>query len=627
MGGMTNHKTTWWYHAVSCDTSYLPRTSRCQDESRLSLGLSLQDSATPAPLPALEVPFRTMLTFLSAALLALLALPQQSVAWPAQMGHHESHLEPLTVEQQERLRELVPPVMDTHYNMPMDRAQSDCPANLIPRIFPADAIAFSAATAYCSSMLAATAWHTVTHTPTAYILPNTIFTVPAPQPTPPPESAILKHVARFDGAKISSAYVAAADSDADFLRKQTGCIYDLMTIPRDLRVPPPTTFRLPHRCTLLVPMASDKKGPTTAKVSDIISSFAPTRKFGPAPGQKPYSVTSLDFDDTGELALVAQDNETLQIYNCKEGLEAKELKSQKYGVDLARFGHHSASIFYASTKGDDNIRYLSSHDNSYIRYFRGHTAPVTCLALSPSNDNFLSASLDDTVRLWDMQSQSAQGILKLKQPTLCAYDPTATVLAIACPLAQQILLYDVRNFDKPPFTTFDLQPAEHAHGGGPHAGPQNNWAKLEFSNDGKRLLLVTTGPGHYLLDAFSGKLLAFCARPQGPTGRLPPAQWGELRERQRSKSAAGLGATGQGDACMSPDGRYVIGGSGEHGLCVWDAAGREAGEPGARDMVLQPLHELGSKVAGRAAVVAYNPRHNLVVTADKAVVFWLPDMD
>jgi len=74
---------------------------------------------------------------------------------------------------------------------------------------------------------------------------------------------------------------------------------------------------------------------------------------------KPLSITSIDFDDTGELALVARDDETLQIYNCKEGKHAKELKSQKYGVDLARFAHHSQSIIYASTKGDGTQDCLS----------------------------------------------------------------------------------------------------------------------------------------------------------------------------------------------------------------------------------------------------------------------------
>jgi len=57
---------------------------------------------------------------------------------------------------------------------------------------------------------------------------------------------------------------------------------------------------------------------------------------------------------------VAQDDETLQIYNCKEGKHAKELKSQKYGVDLARFAHHPQSIIYASTKGDGMSLTLST---------------------------------------------------------------------------------------------------------------------------------------------------------------------------------------------------------------------------------------------------------------------------
>lgn len=49
---------------------------------------------------------------------------------------------------------------------------------------------------------------------------------------------------------------------------------------------------------------------------------------------------------------MARDDDTLQIYNCKEGKHAKELKSQKYGVHLARFSHHAQSIIYASTKVD-----------------------------------------------------------------------------------------------------------------------------------------------------------------------------------------------------------------------------------------------------------------------------------
>jgi len=76
------------------------------------------------------------------------------------------------------------------------------------------------------------------------------------------------------------------------------------------------------------------------------------QRFGQREAERPFSVTSIDFDDTGELCLVARDDETIQVYNCKDGKHTKELKSQKYGVDLARFTHHNQSIIYASTKID-----------------------------------------------------------------------------------------------------------------------------------------------------------------------------------------------------------------------------------------------------------------------------------
>ncbi|KAL9632195.1 MAG: hypothetical protein Q9164_005475 [Protoblastenia rupestris] len=350
------------------------------------------------------------------------------------------------------------------------------------------------------------------------------------------------------------------------------------------------------------PPGGPQSGQTTQKTSDVIGTFRTTKLF--KLGKPDTAVTSLDFDDSGEFLLAACDDDSLQLYNAKEGRHVKQLLSQKYGAHLARFTHHATSIIYASTKVDDGIRYLSTHDNAFLRYFKGHTAPVTSLAVCPASDTFLSCSLDNTIRLWDLKSPSPQGRLNLSTPHLAAYDPSATVIAIASSSTHTILLYDLRNYDKPPFATFDVRRylSQHAIN-----SLKPDWTRLEFSNDGKSLLLATnSSAGHLLLDAFEGSLRAHCVRSQQPLNlRAPPGVPGQL---------------GQGDVCFSSDGRYLIGGSGgDRDAIVWDTQGQVEIET----KQLKPMCGLPCK--SRAAVAEWNPRYNMCATADKEVIFWVPD--
>lgn len=48
--------------------------------------------------------------------------------------------------------------------------------------------------------------------------------------------------------------------------------------------------------------------------------------------------------------MTSESDETIQIYNVREGRHDKTLLSKKYGVKLAKFTHASSSIIYASTK-------------------------------------------------------------------------------------------------------------------------------------------------------------------------------------------------------------------------------------------------------------------------------------
>ncbi|PHH61047.1 hypothetical protein CDD81_815 [Ophiocordyceps australis] len=356
-------------------------------------------------------------------------------------------------------------------------------------------------------------------------------------------------------------------------------------------------------------------GTSVANLSDIMSSFRPTKLLKREDiknGRPSPYVLSIDYDDQGELLMTSASDETIQIYNVREGRHDKSLLSKKYGVKLAKFTHTSSSIIYASTKQNHAIRYLATHDNSFIRYFEGHEANVTCLAVHPGSDNFISCSQDNSVRLWDTQTKNCQCQLMLKDPCLAAYDPSATVFAVACPSSGSILLYDVRNYDKAPFTVIDV--IEKCRGLDSHFLVKG-WTKLEFSNDGKTLLLGTKGNGHFLFDAFDGALKAHLHKPAGGTRRLAPGEPAVAANGDAISDPTNLESSG--DCCITPDGRFIVSGS-KQDVFVWDTLGTTS-----ETKVLEPLWTLPDK--REAAVVAFNPRFNFMATADQDLVLWLPD--
>ncbi len=150
----------------------------------------------------------------------------------------------------------------------------------------------------------------------------------------------------------------------------------------------------------------------------------------------------------------------------------------------------------ASNNGwDHTLRYWSLHDNSYLRYFRGHSDRVDALAMSPVNDCFLSGSVDGSVRMWDLRTNVCQGLLKRRAGgrAAVAFDPQGLIFATTS--QHQIKLFDSRSFDKGPFSTFQVTydvPFE--------------FGSMKFSNDGHSLLLSTSCDAVFLLDAFDGDM-------------------------------------------------------------------------------------------------------------------------
>lgn len=80
-------------------------------------------------------------------------------------------------------------------------------------------------------------------------------------------------------------------------------------------------------------------------------------------------------------------DESITIYDCLQGKQVKTVYSKKYGLGAGgctRFAQSSAmeigaTVLHSSTREDDVIRYLSLHDNQYLRYFKGHKSRVVSM--------------------------------------------------------------------------------------------------------------------------------------------------------------------------------------------------------------------------------------------------------
>ncbi len=159
----------------------------------------------------------------------------------------------------------------------------------------------------------------------------------------------------------------------------------------------------------------------------VMKTFCVAKSFKENDGGR---VNSIHFSWDGLSLITSSDDDQIIIYDCERGEQKRLVNSQKYGVDLARFTHAKNAAIHASTKRDDAIRYLSLHDNKFIRYFTGHTKKVISLEMSPSDDTFISGGLDNAVRLWDLRTPSPVGLMNVQGKPVCAFDPEGLVFSV-----------------------------------------------------------------------------------------------------------------------------------------------------------------------------------------------------
>jgi len=286
------------------------------------------------------------------------------------------------------------------------------------------------------------------------------------------------------------------------------------------------------------------------------------------------SINNIHFSSDGASLISSAEDDQIVIYDCERGVQKRSINSKKYGVDLIHFTQNKAHVVHASTKENDIIRYLNVGENKYISYFRGHSKRVVTLCMSPTDDSFLSGSLDKTIRLWDLRSANCQGLMHLAGRPVAAFDPEGLIFAAGIN-SESVKLYDLRSFDKGPFSSFKFS-----------ADKDIEWTGLKFSPDGKTILISTNGSHIRLIDSFSGNTL------QTFTGHL------------NSKNIPL-------EASFSPDSQFVISGSTDGRVHIWNA------ENGTKVCVLNGDH------TEPVRCVQFNPKYMMMASACKNMAFWL----
>lgn len=295
-------------------------------------------------------------------------------------------------------------------------------------------------------------------------------------------------------------------------------------------------------------------------------------------------ITSLSYDDHGQYLLTSSASDNMHLYDAVGCRFLNTIASKKYGCHSAKFTHAQNECVYSSTMKSFDIRHLNLETNQYLRYFTGHGALVSDIQVSPLNDTFLSASYDESVRLWDLRASKSQAIVPSLVPSCIAYDPSGLVFALGNPENNELGLYNLKQLKNGPFLVIKVKPGF------------TQWNKLEFSNDGKYLLLGSSAGRQLILDAFDGSQLF----------ELTGTKSFPLREFMDS-----------GSACFTPDGRFTLGTDYDGKIAIWSHY------DSISNKTLKPQGYITAAPNSCPRTIAFNPKYASFVTADENVDFYV----
>lgn len=294
----------------------------------------------------------------------------------------------------------------------------------------------------------------------------------------------------------------------------------------------------------------------------------PTREIQTLKGHT-GTVLAVRFNVEGNYCLSGGQDKIIRLWNPHKGLCIKTYPGHGYEVnDIAVAMDNSR---FSSVGGDRSPFLWDVATGRVIRKFRGHESTVNCVRFNKvqeENTVLVTGSYDKTIRIWDLKSNSIDPIQILNE----ARDSVTSVFLTEYEIVAGSVDGKIRNYDiRAGILRTDVvnQPI----------------TSINLSHDGNCILVGCLNNSIRLMDKGSGELLSTYTGHKNLTYKI--------------------------ESCLSNDDAYVISGSEDNSIHVWDLV--EASS------VLTLKGHFGP-VCG----LAYHPTENLLLSssADGTVRLW-----